>query len=128
MGPSQRPLPYNTQHPQETDVCAHVGFFFYFSLRGPCVLIVLVCLSSLHSTQTQTSMAPAEIEPAIPASEWPQAYALDRRAKEMGGFEITIPANKWPQTLALDRSATRIGTYIFRSLKFAQHIKIQLLL
>jgi hypothetical protein len=73
-------------------------------------------------------MAPTEIEPAIPASVWPQAYALDRRAKKMGGFEITIPANKWPLTLALDRSATRIGTYIFRSLKFTQHIKIQLLL
>ena len=35
-------------------------------------------------------MAPAGIEPTIPASEWPRSYALDRAATEIGSFGFII--------------------------------------
>jgi len=38
-----------------------------------------------HSThQRQTTMSAVEFEPTIPASEWPQTYALDRAATRTG--------------------------------------------
>jgi hypothetical protein len=38
-----------------------------------------------HSThKRQTTMPPAGFERAIPASEWPQTYALDRTATGIG--------------------------------------------
>ena len=37
-------------------------------------------LTTNNTHKRQTSMLPAGFEPTIPASEWPQAYALDRAA------------------------------------------------
>ena len=43
-----------------------------------------------HSTHNrQTSMPPAEFEPAISASEWPQTYALDRAVAGIGDLQFT---------------------------------------
>ena len=39
----------------------------------------------------QTSMLPAGLEPTIPASEWPQTYALDRAATGIGCVCISFP-------------------------------------
>ena len=55
MGLSQRPLPDGTQHSQEADIHAAVGF-----------------------------------EPAIPASDRPQAHVFDSEATAIGHNYITL--------------------------------------
>ena len=57
-------------------------FFLLFSV---CTLSVLLCPGFSCTTHpTQTSMPPAGFEPAIPAGERPQTYALDRTATGIG--------------------------------------------
>jgi hypothetical protein len=70
---------------------SHFSFVFsctlYFIHTCAFVLIILhFCLSSLLKHTIQTSMPPSGFEPAIPASERPQAYALDRAATGIGGI------------------------------------------
>jgi hypothetical protein len=56
-------------------------FFFCTSLSG---LFWLCLLSFAVKHTTQTSMLPAEIEHATPASDWPQDYGLYRAATGIG--------------------------------------------
>ena len=61
---------------------------FLFSL---CTLSLLLCpdcpgFAFCPYCTTQTSMPPAGFEPAIPASDRPQTFALDRSATNNGYF------------------------------------------
>jgi hypothetical protein len=43
-----------------------------------------LCLTTHNIYKRQTSMPPAEFEPTIAASEWPQTHTLDRAATGIG--------------------------------------------
>jgi hypothetical protein len=45
-----------------------------------------LCLTKHNTHNRQTSMPTVRFEPAIPASEWPQTYALDRAATGIGFY------------------------------------------
>ena len=47
-------------------------------------------LVTQNTRNRQTSMPPAGLEPAIPASEWPQTHALDSAATGIGSQLIVI--------------------------------------
>ena len=75
------------------------GIFFIF-LCSVFYLYLFLCLDCpafclLSLLTTQTSMSPAGFEPAIPAGERPQTYALDRVATGIGSFEPATPASDW---------------------------------
>jgi hypothetical protein len=57
------------------------SFFTFLNVILASSLFLVVCLSLQHTTQTH--MPSAGFEPAIPASDKPQAYALDRAATEI---------------------------------------------
>jgi hypothetical protein len=105
IGPSQRPLPDNTQHSQH----APRGIFSLFVLYPYFfVVIVLAFASCPYCTThtTQRSMPPAGFEPAIPASQRPQTYALDRAAT---GMRTRNPSKRPAVDTRLNRSVTGIG-------------------
>ena len=61
-----------------------LGFFFFLNFFSClCFPYLLLCIYYI-THNTQTSMLPAEFEPAIPASERPQTLALDRSATGIG--------------------------------------------
>jgi hypothetical protein len=96
IGPSQKPLPDNTEHSQQTDIHAPGGIFFVLSVLYPYfyVLIVLAFASVLivHHTQhklpcsRRDSNTQPQLEPATPASDRPQILALGRSATVIGNF------------------------------------------
>jgi len=45
-------------------------------------------LTTNNTLKRQTSMSPEGIEPAIPASEWPETHTLDSAASKKGRISV----------------------------------------
>ena len=104
IGPSQRPIPNNTQHSQQTDI--HRTPLDEWSARRTDLYLTTHNTQQTHIHRTpldgwsarrtdlyltthnthnrQISMTPVGFEPMISASERPQTYALDRAATGTG--------------------------------------------
>ena len=63
----------------------------------------------------RTPMPWAAFEPAIPATEWPQTYFLDRTANRIGVRSIEICTEAWKQTSLLEPKKYT------KNVKFWQH-------
>ena len=72
------------------------GIFFLLSLCRFSVLLCPDCPGFAFCTYctTQTSMPPAGLEPATPATDWPQTLALDRSATGNGWIRTRNYSNQ----------------------------------
>ena len=83
IGQSQNPLSQNTKHSQEKTSMHPLGLFFVL-----CTLSVFLCpdcpgfdfCPSVYNTHNTDIHAQVGFEPAIPASDRPQIFALERSA------------------------------------------------
>jgi len=71
-------------------------------------------LTTLNNHKKQTSMTPAAFEPAIPANERPQTYALDRAATEIGFICIYT---RVPGTIHW--LISKLLTWVYNSLRYS---------